>query len=321
MKTSLKKILKIVVPIAIGIALVFYSYHSTSPEDRARILEAIKNANLFWVSLSVLLGILSHISRAIRWNYLLEPLGYRPKLRNNLLIILISYFANILIIRSGEILRATALNTYEGVPFEKGFGTIVTERIVDLIMLLVLILMALLFQTDVILNILEQNGIGLMGSIGILGVGLIGLIIAIRIIKKSTAPFAVRLKTFLKGLLDGVLSIFKMKRKSAFVFHTLFIWTCYVAMFWAIKYTVPETVDLTIGQLLVAFVAGAFAMTATNGGLGLYPIAVAAALAVFGIDKTAGDAFGWIMWTSQTLLVVLFGAISFLILPLLNRTK
>ena len=164
-------------------------------------------------------------------------------------------------------------------------------------MLLVLILMALLFQTDVILNILEQNGIGLMGSIGILGVGLIGLIIAIRIIKKSTAPFAVRLKTFLKGLLDGVLSIFKMKRKSAFVFHTLFIWTCYVAMFWAIKYTVPETVDLTIGQLLVAFVAGAFAMTATNGGLGLYPIAVAAALAVFGIDKTAGDAFGWIMWT------------------------
>lgn len=321
MNTTLKKTLKIVVPIAIGASLVVYSYYSTSAADRQKIFDSIKNVDLIWVSLSILIGILSHVSRAVRWNYLLEPLGYKPKLRNNFLIILLSYFANILVIRSGEILRATALATYENVPFEKGFGTIVTERIIDLIMLLLVIFVALLFQYDVIIGILEENGIGLLGSIGLLVIGIIGLLLGIRIIQKSKSKFAIKIKTFAKGLLDGVLSVFKMKRKGAFVFHTILIWSCYIGMFWVIKFTVPETADLTLGQLLVAFIAGSFAMTATNGGLGLYPIAVAASLTFFGISKTAGDAFGWIMWTPQTLIVVVLGAISFLVLPLWNRNQ
>ncbi|MGW9684291.1 lysylphosphatidylglycerol synthase transmembrane domain-containing protein [Flagellimonas sp. 2504JD1-5] len=321
MSNSLKKFLKILVPILIGLGLVFYSYTSTTPEDRARILEAIKNADPVWVFLSIFIGILSHISRAIRWNYLLNPMGYKPKLLNNVLIILTSYFANTLVLRSGEFLRATALNTYENVPFEKGFGTIVTERIVDVIMLLAIIAAALLVQTDVILGILEENGIGLVGSLVLLLVGVLGLFISIRIIKKSSSKLAVKIKTFLNGLLDGVLSIFKMKRSGAFIFHTFFIWACYIAMFWVIKFTVPETTELPLGAFLVAFVAGAFAMATTNGGLGLFPIVVTAALSVYGVSKTSGDAYGWIMWTAQTLMVVVFGTISFIILPLLNRNR
>lgn len=321
MSASLKKFLKIAIPILIGLGLVYYSYTSTTPEDRERIFEAVKSANPLWVFLSIFIGILSHVSRAIRWNYLLEPLGYRPKLINNILIILTSYFANTLVLRSGEILRATALNTYEDVPFEKGFGTIVTERIIDVIMLLLVIAAALLVQTDVILEILEENGIGLVGSLVLLLVGILGLIIAIRVIKKSTSPFALKIKTFLNGLLDGVLSIFKMKHRGAFIFHTLFIWACYIAMFWVIKFTVPETTELPLGAFLVAFVAGAFAMATTNGGLGLFPIVVTAALSVYGISKTSGDAYGWIMWTAQTMMVVVFGAISFIVLPLLNRNR
>ncbi|WP_420401147.1 lysylphosphatidylglycerol synthase transmembrane domain-containing protein [Flagellimonas sp.] len=321
MSDSLKKFLKIAVPILIGLGLVFYSYASTTPEDRTKILEAIKNADPIWVVLSVAIGILSHVSRAIRWNYLLDPMGYRPKLVNNVLIILTSYFANTLVLRSGEFLRATALNTYENVPFEKGFGTIVTERIIDLIMLLLIITIALLVQTDVILGILEENGIGLAGSLTLLLVGVVGLLISIRLIKKSSSKLAVKIKTFLTGLLDGVLSIFKMKRRGAFVFHTLLIWACYIAMFWVIKFTVPETTDLPLGAFLVAFVAGAFAMATTNGGLGLFPIMVTAALSVYGISKTSGDAYGWIMWTAQTLMVVVFGTISFIVLPLLNRNR
>ncbi|MGB5821826.1 MAG: lysylphosphatidylglycerol synthase transmembrane domain-containing protein [Saonia sp.] len=321
MNSALKKTLKIIVPIAIGTSLVVYSYYSTSTEDRQKIFDSIKNADLFWVSLSILIGILSHISRAIRWNYLLEPMGYRPKLRNNVLIILMSYFANLLVIRSGELLRATALTTYENVPFEKGFGTIVTERVIDLIMLLLVILIAFFFQTDIILNILKENGIGLAGSIGLLFIGILGLFVGIRVIKKSSSKFAVKIRNFAKGLLDGVLSIFKMKRKGAFIFHTVLIWACYIGMFWVIKFTVPETIDLSLGQLLVAFVAGSFAMTATNGGLGLYPIAVATSLTFFGVSSAAGNAFGWIMWTPQTLILVVFGAISFLVLPLLNRNR
>lgn len=321
MNSSLKKILKIAVPILIGAGLVFYSFSSTSPEDREKILESIQNANLVWVFLSIFIGILSHVSRAIRWNYLLAPLGHKPKLINNVLIILISYFANTLVLRSGEFLRATALNTYENVPFEKGFGTIVTERIIDVIMLLLIIAAALLFQTDVILGILQENGIGLVGSLLLLLVGVLGLYIAIRIIKKSTSNFAIKIKTFLNGLLDGVLSIFKMKNKAAFIFHTFFIWACYIGMFWVIKFTVPETTELPLGAFLVAFVAGAFAMAATNGGLGLFPIVVTAALSVYGVSKTSGDAYGWIMWTAQTLMVVVFGTISFIVLPLLNRNR
>jgi len=321
LNSNLKKILKIILPVALGVFLVWYSYSSTSAEDRKKIFESIKNADLLWVSISIFIGFLSHLSRAIRWNYLLEPLGYKPKIRNNILIILISYFSNIFIFRSGEILRATALTTYENVPFEKGFGTIVTERIIDLIMLLIIIFSALVLQTDIITGILKENGIGLVSSVVLLFSGIIGLIIGIRIIKKSTSKLAVKIKNFAVGLLDGVLSIFKMKNKSHFIFHTLFIWACYIGMFWIIKYTVPEVAALSLGQLLVAFIAGAFAMTATNGGLGLYPIVVTASLAFFGISKTSGDAFGWIMWSAQTAIVVVFGAISFLLLPLWNRNK
>lgn len=321
MSTPLKKFLKIFVPIAFGLFLVWYSYDSTTPEERKQIVHYISNANLFWVSLSVFIGILSHVSRAVRWNYLLEPMGYSPKISNNLFIVLISYFANLGIPRSGEILRATALTTYEKVPFEKGFGTIVTERVIDLLMLLLVIIVTLVLQTDFILTFLEDNGINLLGAFGIIFIGILGLFLATLLIRKSKSGFANKLRVFLNGLLDGVLSVFKMKKKWPFIFHTLFIWGAYIAMFWAIKYTVEETTTLTLGQLLVGFVGGAFAMSTTNGGIGLYPIAVSAALGIYGISSVAGDAFGWIMWISQTLMVVVFGAISFVVLPLLNRNR
>lgn len=319
MKKSLKKNLKTILPIALGVFLVWYSYNSTSPEDRKQIIFYIKEANLFWVGLSVLLGIFSHISRAIRWNYLLEPLGYKPKLANNVLIILTAYFANLGIPRSGEILRATALTTYEKVPFEKGFGTIVTERVIDLIMLLAIVVTTFFLQTEIILEYFKNKGLNFTNLIILMAVGLSVTGIAFYFIRKSTHPFLIKIKDFALGLIQGVLSIFKMKNKWAFIFHTIFIWTVYVGMFWVIKYTVPETINLSVSELLVAFVFGAFAMTATNGGIGLYPIAVSSALAIFGISSISGDAFGWIMWISQTLMVVVFGAISFLVLPLLNR--
>lgn len=273
------------------------------------------------MGISIFIGILSHISRAIRWNYLLEPLGYEPKIRNNVLIILMSYFTNLGIPRSGEVLRATALATYERVPFEKGFGTIVTERVIDLIMLLLIIVITLFLQTDIIIAFFKERGFNLAGTLVLLGLGILALFLFIAFLRRSTLKVAVKLKNLIKGLLDGVMSIFKMKRTWQFVWHTLFIWAAYIAMFWIIKYTVPETATLTLDQLLVAFVAGAFAMSTTNGGIGLYPIAVSKSLAIFGIAAVSGDAFGWIMWISQTSMVVVFGAISFLILPLLNRNQ
>lgn len=321
MGSSIKKGLKTIIPIGLGIFLVWYSYNSTSPEERKQIIHYISNASPLWVGLSVLIGILSHVSRAIRWKYMLKPLGYQPKLRSSVLIILMSYFANLGIPRSGEVLRATALTTYESVPFEKGFGTIVTERVIDLIMLLLIIVAALLLQTDIILEFLNDKGVNLIGAAVLLASGILGLIIFLFLIRKSNSGIVLKLKNFLGGLLDGISSVLKMNNKWAFVFHTFLIWGCYVAMFWVIKFTVPETINLSLSQLLVAFVGGAFAMSTTNGGIGLYPIAVSSSLAIFGISSVSGDAFGWIMWIAQTLMIVAFGAISFILLPLFNRNR
>lgn len=293
----------------------------TGAEEREQIIHYVREADLFWVGLSILIGILSHISRAIRWNYMLQPLGYSPRITNNVLIILMAYFANLGIPRSGEVLRATALATYENVPFQKGFGTIVTERVIDLLMLLFIIVIALALQTDIILGYLEGRGFTLVGTLVLAGAGVLGLFIFLAFLRRSKSKLALKIRNLVKGLLDGVMSIFRMEKKVLFVAHTLFIWGCYIAMFWVIKYTVPETISLGLDELLVAFVAGAFAMTTTNGGVGLYPIAVSGALAIFGISSVSGDAFGWIMWIAQTLMVVVFGAISFLLLPLLNRNR
>lgn len=321
MNNQQKKTLKTVLPIALGAFLVWYLYNSTTSDQRLEILGYIKDADPLWVSISIGIGILSHISRAIRWNHLLEPMGYTPKISNNVLIILTAYLTNLGIPRSGEFLRATALATYEDVPFEKGFGTIVTERVIDVIMLLLIILVALILQTELIIEFIKESGIGLFGSIIVLILGILGLFVTIRLIKKSTSTFAIKLKGFLKNLLEGVLSIFSMKRKWSFILHTLFIWGSYIAMFWVIKFTVLETADLSLGALLVAFVGGAIAMTTTNGGFIAYPAFVSKSLEIFGVGIVSGNAFGWIMWISQTLMVVVFGAISFLLLPLLNRNR
>ncbi len=301
--------------------MVWYSYSNTSPDDRREIFKYIREADLLWVGISVGIGILSHISRAIRWNYLLEPMGYKPRIRNNVLFILIAYFANLGIPRSGEVLRATALATYEKVPFQKGFGTIVTERVIDLLMLLLIIFIALISQTNIILSYLKANGIGLTATLILVAVGISMLFVFLAFLRRSSSRLAIKLKDLVKGLLDGVMSIFRMKYKWLFLFHTLFIWGAYIAMFWVIKYTVPETLSLSFSEFLVAFIAGAFAMSTTNGGIGLYPIAVSKALSIYGISAVSGDAFGWIMWIAQTLMVVVFGAISFLLLPLLNRNR
>ncbi len=321
MSSSLKKNIKTILPIFLGVFLVWYWYNNTSVDDRTLILLNIKKANPLWVGVSIFLGLVAYLARAIRWNYMLHPMGFKPRLINNILIILMSYFANLGIPRMGEILRPTALATYEGVPFEKGLGTIVTERVVDLIMMLLVIVITFFLQTEIILSFLKDKGIPLNRIILFLGAGIIGLIVFMFVIRKSKNSFVLKLKIFTQGLLAGVLSIFKMKKKWSFVFQTFVIWICYVGMFWAIKFTVAETMQLSLTSLLVAFVAGALAMMFTNGGIGLYPIAVSKALAIYGISKVSGDAFGWIMWISQTFIVVTFGAISFLLLPLLNRNK
>ncbi|WP_025664526.1 lysylphosphatidylglycerol synthase transmembrane domain-containing protein [Aquimarina megaterium] len=321
MNPKLIKFLKTILPLALGVFLIWYSIASATPEERQKTLQYITQADPKWIILSIILGIISHLSRAYRWKFLLEPLGYPIKLSNSFMAVMVGYLANLGIPRSGEILRGGTISTYEGVPFKKAFGTIISERVIDLLMLLLVIGITLLFQSELLLSYLEEKIASPFITLAILLGLLLAGIMFLKIIKTSNNPILIKLRNFGNGLLEGVKSISKVKQKRAFVFHTFLIWILYVVMFYVIKYTVPETASLSIGPILATFVAGTFAMSTTNGGIGAFPIAIAAILLLFDIEKPAGEAFGWILWTSQTAINIIIGALSFLFLPILNREQ
>ena len=312
------KFLKNVVPLGLGLYLVYFSFANTSEEDRAQIIAAIKQADLRFVFLSLFFGVLSHLSRAYRWNYLLYPLGYQPKFIIRILTVMISYFSNLGIPRSGEVLRATALATYADVPFEKSFGTIVTERIIDFVLLFSLIGLGFILHGEFLLEVIGNPSLDEMPLIWMAFAATV-FFLGIRQLKRSKRPLAVKIIGFFRGFLQGILSIRQMKHKWAFIVHTLFIWLMYLMMFWAVTLALPETSGLSFSTVIPAFVAGGFAMSATNGGIGLYPIAVAAVLQAFDIPYNQALAFGWVVWTGQTVMVVIFGSLSFLLLPVLSK--
>ena len=313
---SIKKVLKIILPLVLGGFLVWYSISKISIDI---LIGYFKEANYSWIFLGLFFGVLSHLSRAYRWKFMLEPLGFKPKFTNSVLAVLIGYLVNLAVPRAGEVSRALVLTNYEEVPFEKGFGTIVAERIADLIMMLSIVVITLFVQFDFIYELLINNFNPTKIGIG-LAVLSIGFYMLTSFVKKATSGFLLKIKTFVSGLAEGITSIFKMKNKWAFIFHTLFIWVMYVAMFWA---TIPAIEDLNVplGGILIGFIAGGFSIAATNGGIGLYPIAVAGALALFDIPTEPATAFGWIMWTAQTAMIIVFGGLAFLFLPIYNKIK
>jgi uncharacterized protein (TIRG00374 family) len=317
-----KKIIFSILPIALGVFLIWYSLSKLNPSDIDAIKSSFKTANYGWVALSLFFGILSHLSRAYRWNFMLEPLGYKPKFANNIMAVLIAYLVNLIVPRAGEIARATAITKYESIPFEKAFGTIVSERIADMIMLLGIIATAFLLQTELLTQYLfKDNSSNSNYLLYALIAAAIAAFLFFRLIKKSNNVFIKKVQNFVFGLIEGVVSIFKMKKKWAFIFHTFFIWTMYVLMFYVTIFALPETSNLPFSAVIVGFVVGGLSMALTNGGLGTYPIFVASAITLYGVAENPALAFGWIMWTAQTVMILFFGGLSFLILPIYNREK
>ena len=317
---KLKAFLKNLAPLSIGLFFIFLTVNATSNEERKLIYSYIKNADYRFLFLSIFFGILSHLSRAYRWKFLLAPLGYKPKFINTVLAVLIGYIANLGIPRSGEILRATTLSSYEKIPFEKTFGTVIAERLVDMIILLCLILLGLSLQFELIWSLLKEKQVSVIKLLYWFFGCLIPLIYVIRFLfKQEKYPLIIKIKNFMKGLVEGILSLKTMPNKAVFIAHTLFIWLMYMAMFYVVKWAVPETSTLGFNALLPAFVIGGLAISATNGGIGIYPFSVALLLAAFGVSNESGLAFGWLTWTAQTFMIIVFGSLSFFALPLVNR--
>lgn len=303
--------------------MIWYSLSKLSPSDVVSIKNSFKTANYWWVALSLLLGVLSHFSRAYRWQFLLEPLGYKPKFANSVMTVLIAYLLNLFIPRSGEFARAASIKKYEKIPFEKAFGTIVAERVADVIMLLGIIGVAFLIQTDLISSYIfkdSKEGSVISKIIIFIVLPLIAYF-TYKYLKKSTHPFIQKIIVFINGLVDGIKSILTMKRKWEFLFHTLFIWAMYILMFYVVTFALPETTNLPFAAIVVGFVVGGLSMAVTNGGLGTYPVFVASALILYKVEDNPARAFGWIMWTAQTIMVILFGTMSFLLIPIYNKYR
>ena len=323
MNKKIKKTSLIILPIALGVFLIWYSIAKLSPSDIQAIKTSFQTANYWWVALSLTFGILSHLSRAYRWQFLLEPLGYKPRFANSVMAVLIAYLLNLFIPRSGEFARAATIKKYDKIPFDKAFGTIVAERVADAIMLLSIIGIAFFLQTDLIGSYLfkdkPESSIYYKLFIFVI-LPILGLI-SYRFLKKSRNPFIVKIVSFINGLFEGVISILKMKKKWWFIFHTLFIWLMYVLMFYAVTFALPETTNLPFSAIIVGFVVGGLSMALTNGGLGTYPVFVASALVLYNVPNNPALAFGWIMWTAQTVMVIIFGLLSFQLIPIYNKYK
>ena len=318
MKKNALSFLKIALPLGLGIFLIWYSYSRFSEQQLNEIAAYFSKADYAIVVLSVLLSVLSHISRAYRWNFMLEPLGYKPKLANNFMAISVAYLMNIFIPKSGEVSRGIILDKYENVPFTKGFGTIISERVVDLIFLLLFAALALSLQFDELYLYLSE--IFEPTKLIIAFTGMIILILLFYFfLKFSRSKLQQKLKQFILGLKEGVFSILNMRRKWAFLFHTILIWGLYLASFYVATHALQETTNISAGVLIIAFVVGSVSFAFTNSGFGSYPFFVAGILAIFGIAETAGTAFGWIVWTSNIASIVFFGGLSLLILPFYNK--
>ena len=317
MSKKTRSILKIILPLLLGIILVWYSLSKISFKE---LLQYFKDANYLYIALGLLLGLLSHLSRAYRWKFMIEPMGYTLRMSNSVMAVFAAYLVNYTIPRAGEIVRGTIILNYEGVPFEKGFGTIVAERIADLLVMMLIIIITLFLEFEFIYEFFSArfHPLNIIFGVAIL---LVLAILVLTFIKQSSSKVATKIKTFVAGLTEGSTTIFKMEKKWAFIFHTLFIWAMYVLMFYITTFAIDETSNIPFTAILIGFISASFSIAATNGGIGSYPVAVYLAFSMFSIAKEPSIAFGWIMWSSQTLMIIILGGLSLIYLPIYNRRK
>ena len=320
MKASLSKWISIILPLLLGVSLIIYQYYQFTPAQLREMTGYFKSADYFYIILSLIIASFGFLSRAYRWKFAINHLGYESRFANNLMAVCIAYFVNLTIPRSGEFSRALVLKKYEAIPFDKAFGTIVAERIVDFIIFLLFAAAAFIFQFNIIKDFLVST-LPLEKLILIAIGGFLIMIIAILVWLYSKMKIIIKLKEKIAGLQEGILSVFQMKQRWPFIFHSIFIWFTYVAMFYVSIYALPETSDIGIGAIITSFVFGSLAIGFTNSGFGAFPLLIAQILLLYSIPETVGTAFGWLVWISQTLLTVILGALSLIMLPILNKKQ
>ena len=320
MKKTITTILKIVIPLGIGIYLTWFFISKLSETELQNLKSAFFQADYSYMFYGLVLLLLSHMSRAYRWKYMLQPLGYKPKFWNMYHSVMIGYLINLTIPRSGEVARAGYYAKYEkDASFNKVFGTIIVERIIDMLMLGIVLLTTIYLQKDVeAFHAISESGKGesniptwLYFAVG--GGIVVGVIVILAIEKLK-----LKVLELIKGIFEGIKTIIQLKQRASYIFHTLFIWACYLGMIWVCSFTLPETSNLSIPAVFAAFTVGGIAISATPGGIGLYPIMVSAVLVnLYGIQNA--ESFSMLAWTFLTAFTILLGLASLFILPFTGK--
>jgi uncharacterized membrane protein YbhN (UPF0104 family) len=327
-KKAIITALKIIIPLGFGIYLAWYFFDQMSEKDKTQVWDVFSRANYLYIFLSIIMAWFAIYSRAVRWSYMLEPLGYKPKTWNNYHAISIGYFMNLLIPRAGELTRAGMMTRYEKIPFEKGFGTILAERVVDTVMLGTIALVTIFLQKEKFNELWasygsmkkegEESNALLYILIGLAVIGIIALIFYLKNEKVKT-----KVNEIIRGFISGLTTIFTLKKRGLYLFHTLFIWGMYVSLYLICFYALPETSEYSASSLMLGFIGGAIGIVVVQGGVGVYPLLVASAIAVYYGKDSQPVVLGlaWVMWLGQTLVLILSGAISMYLMPKMNEKK
>ncbi|WP_235829017.1 lysylphosphatidylglycerol synthase transmembrane domain-containing protein [Flavobacterium stagni] len=319
MKTSIKNFLLLIIPLFIGCGIIYYQYNSLSTHELDSIKNSLWNANYFYILLSLLVAVISHGARAYRWKFALQHLGYETKMSNNFFTVCVSYLVNLTIPRSGEVTRAALIKKYEDVPFDKAFGTIVAERIIDLAIFFLFVIIGFVLQYEKLHQFFIDQNVSLR-TIAFSGIAFLVMAVLFLVIWiYAEWSILLKLKKKLAGLTEGILSVWYMEKKWQYIFHSFLIWGCYLIMFYIPIFALPETENIGFNIVIMGFIFGSLAIGFTNGGIGAFPLSISLIFGLYNIPEEISVAFGWLAWTSQTVLTILLGLIGYLLLPIMNR--
>lgn len=330
MKKKIINILKIVAFFSVGIFLFWLVYRN---QDIESILNALKSADLKWIIFSLFLGILSHISRSVRWSLLIEPLGYKPRKINLILSVFIMYLTNFAIPRSGEVVRCGIVSRYEKIPFSKLLGTVISERVVDIIIMLILALVVLITQSHVLIDFVNNNPSYklfftensdkyiLIFSLLIASMILFVFLFIIFRKKIRNSKIYKKFEEILNNFKSGLISIIKMKNKWAFIAHSLFIWLMYFLMLYVCFKSFDFTQHLSMLAALAVFIMATIGIVIPSpGGIGTWHFLAIETLFVYGIQKNPdGNAFAIAAHESSMIGILIVGLICLILLPIINN--
>jgi len=329
MKKKLRSVFKYILFLGIGIFLTWWQLSKMTSLQKIQFRESLLHAHYIYLIPVLILTFLGHISRAVRWKILIEPMGYKPKTSNTFYAVMCGYFANTFLPRAGEILRCTLLSQHEKIPVTKLLGTILVERIFDLLCYFFLIVITFLIQIGTVSDFIKSKIKEIKNyqtPFPIWLVILIFLLIAAIIFvtgkwflkKHQNHQLILKLKGFHIGLKEGYSTILHLKKRKKFFAHTIFIWTCYLFQVYIGFSALTATSSLGIGAAFSILSLVTLAMIVSPGGLGAFPVAVQQVLLIYHVDNIS---FGWLMWGVSTGIVIVVGIICFGLFIYQNKNK